>query len=86
MANDEANEAAETKRKGPKGWWVNPPDEIKQIITERCEESLRTPEQEVVWILRDWYRKVYQTQYAKQEAPATRPQETTADLSVEAEG
>ncbi len=41
----------------PKGWWVNPSDEIKAMIEKRCEESMRTPAQEIVWILREWERK-----------------------------
>lgn len=61
-------------KKSPKGWWVNPPEEIKKLIEQRCEESLRDPQQEIVWLLRDWYRKVHlpargQTDKAPQEDP-----------------
>ncbi len=43
-------------KSSPKGWWVNPSDEIKAMIEKRCEESMRTPAQEIVWILREWER------------------------------
>ena len=41
----------------PKGWWVNPSDPIKTMIEKRCEESMRTPAQEIIWILREWDRE-----------------------------
>ena len=45
------------KQKGPKGWFVNPPKEIKEMILARCEESMRVPNQEIIWIMRDWMRR-----------------------------
>lgn len=64
----------ETGRRATKGWWVSPPDEIKELIKERCKESLRDPQQEIVWLLRDWYRKVHlpargQTDKAPEDQP-----------------
>ena len=44
------------QQKGPKGWFVNPPKEIKEMILTRCQESMRVPNQEIIWILRDWMR------------------------------
>lgn len=43
--------------KAPKGWFVNPPKDIKDMILARCEESMREPRQEIVWLLRDWMRR-----------------------------
>lgn len=40
-----------------KGWFVNLPKEITDMILARCEESMREPKQEIVWMLRDWMRR-----------------------------
>ncbi len=60
-----------TKTRSTKGWWVSPPDEIKELIKERCKESLRDPQQEIVWLLRDWYRKVHEPSIAKSDKAPT---------------
>ncbi len=51
---------AKTTRKpkgSPKGTYVNLPDDLKVEIEKRCEESMRTPSQEIAWVLRNWMRE-----------------------------
>ncbi len=66
---DQTPADAGKQRSTPKGWWVNPPKEIKELIEQRCEESLRDPQQEIVWLLRDWWRKVHEPSLGKTDQP-----------------
>ena len=54
---EESMAKAKKDQKAPKGWFVNPPKEITDMILARCEESMREPKQEIVWLLRDWMRQ-----------------------------
>lgn len=51
-----AEKKARKAKGSPKGTYVNLPEDLKTEISTRCEESMRTPSQEIAWILRDWMR------------------------------
>lgn len=47
----------EQQKSTPKGWFVNPSDDIKKKIAKRCEESMRAPAVEIAFLLREFFRR-----------------------------